>query len=59
MQNNDLEIQDVNGEATMTAGDPEKADNTRVGTVYALFDFILAQKTTATFEFFLNSAFSC
>ena len=34
MQNHDLEIQDINGEVTMIAGDPEKADNTRVGTVF-------------------------
>ena len=33
MQNHDLEIQDVNGEVTMTAGDPEKADTKQVGTV--------------------------
>ena len=33
MQNHDLEIQDINGEVTMTSGDSEKADNTRVGTV--------------------------
>ena len=34
MQNHDLEIQEVNGEATMTAGEPEKADTRQVGAVF-------------------------
>ena len=40
MQNHDLEIQEVNGEVTMTAGDPEKADTRQVGAVLlSLFGF--------------------
>ena len=40
MQNHDLEIQDVNGEITMTAGDPEKTDTRQVGAVlHRLFYF--------------------
>ena len=40
MQNHDLEIQDINGEVTMTAGDPEKTDNTRVSAAYMLLVFV-------------------